>query len=159
MNVFEFCQMFDPVLTTIKSCKRLTGTCDYMLNVCVCVLCVAHLIEWTIVWLTLLWVSFKMQFVVVITLVRCVVVSSFHINVFEFNFDVSRTFCWDLVIMRWVKSWLTVLLLCVCLSWYRTLCVDVHVSCCGFEFCVVLCVFVLVSFSLSWCSCVLLFVL
>ena len=25
-------------------------------------------------------------------------------------------------------------LLCVCLSWYRTLCLDVHVSCCGFEF-------------------------
>ena len=27
-----------------------------------------------------------------------------------------------------------VLLLCVCLSWYRTLCLDVHVSCCGFDF-------------------------
>jgi hypothetical protein len=27
-----------------------------------------------------------------------------------------------------------VLLLCVCLSWYRSLCLDVHVSCCGSEF-------------------------
>ena len=28
----------------------------------------------------------------------------------------------------------SVLVLCVCLSWYRTLCLDVHGSCCGFEF-------------------------
>ena len=37
--------------------------------------------------------KFLIQVVVMVNEVRCVVVNSFHINVFEFNFDVSRTFC------------------------------------------------------------------
>jgi hypothetical protein len=80
----------------------------------------------------------------------------------------------DLAMSEMLTVQVRVLLVCVCLSWYRTLCVDVHVSCCGFEFicfvCVclgivlfvmmfmclvvvsslfVLCVLVLLSFSLS----------
>jgi len=50
-----------------------------------------------------------------------------------------------------------VLLLCVCLSWYRTLCLDVHVSCCGFEFvcfvcaCLGIVLFILIFMCLVVC--------
>ena len=94
-----------------------------------------------------------MQFVVVIKLVRCVVirVNSFHINVCEFNFDVSRYLLRlaDHVMSKVLTDQVRVLLLCVCVCLGIVLFVLMFMGLVVVSSLFVLCVLVLVSFSLS----------